>query len=135
MTYSGIYVGEVIGFSLSGLLVNSTIMIGGVDCGGWPSLFYVFGMLGVLWFPVWMYLSCETPCAHPRISADEIVLLRKGKAGSSRASSSSFSLGAYESLESVEAFPADISGSDNRAPVAFDITDKSESSSLPAFTR
>ena len=123
ITYSGIYVGEVIGFSLSGLLVDSTIMIGGIDFGGWPSLFYVFAMCGMLWFPFWMYLSFESPASHPRISADEIVLLRKGKVGNSnRALSISLSLSAYEPIPTSVTLPPTDSAGDDRTPfISLDI--------------
>ena len=42
------YMGEIIGFSLAGVLVESTITVGGSDLGGWPSVFYCFGMFGIV---------------------------------------------------------------------------------------
>lgn len=39
--------------------------------GGWPLAFYVFGILGIIWFMVWLYLVFDSPVAHPRITAEE----------------------------------------------------------------
>ena len=47
---SGIYAGEIIGFSVSGVLVSHDIWTsGGTNLGGWPSAFYFFGIIGVCW--------------------------------------------------------------------------------------
>eukprot|EP00601_Ochromonadales_sp_CCMP2298_P008990 CAMPEP_0173197612 /NCGR_PEP_ID=MMETSP1141-20130122/16258_1 /TAXON_ID=483371 /ORGANISM="non described non described, Strain CCMP2298" /LENGTH=548 /DNA_ID=CAMNT_0014122373 /DNA_START=228 /DNA_END=1874 /DNA_ORIENTATION=+ len=76
---SGMYLGEIVGFSLSGYLAESTIMIGEQDCGGWPSIFYLFGTLGILWFPLWAYAAHESPAVHPSISKEELRLINRGK--------------------------------------------------------
>ncbi len=78
MVASGMYIGEIIGFSVSGYLINSTIHFGEVELTGWPTLFYLFGLVGILWFPLWMYMSSETPQSHPTITADELAYLTKG---------------------------------------------------------
>jgi ACS family sodium-dependent inorganic phosphate cotransporter-like MFS transporter 5 len=65
ITYSGPYVGNVLSFPLSALLCQY-----GFD-GGWPSVFYVFGSVGVVWFIFWVLLAHSTPADHPRISSDE----------------------------------------------------------------
>lgn len=39
--------------------------------GGWPLAFYLFGILGIIWFIVWLYLVFDSPVAHPRISIEE----------------------------------------------------------------
>jgi hypothetical protein len=76
---SGMYLGEIVGFSLSGVLVGSDITIADKFYGGWPSVFYVFGLVGLLWFPLWAYLAYESPEKHPSITKDELLLIRKGK--------------------------------------------------------
>lgn len=78
-TMSGMYMGEIIGFSISGLLVESSIVVGGVDIGHWPSVFYLFGLLGIVWFPIWAFSAHETPESHPFISSDELQLIHKSK--------------------------------------------------------
>jgi MFS family permease len=74
----GSYVGEIIAFSLSGVLASATFVYGNAVYGGWPWIFYVFGMLGLLWFPVWACMAYETPSAHPLITKEEIQLISQG---------------------------------------------------------
>jgi ACS family sodium-dependent inorganic phosphate cotransporter len=53
-----------------------------VEHYGWPTVFYAFGALGILWSLAWYPLSCDDPAAHPRISAAERALLvREQEAG------------------------------------------------------
>ncbi|GFY47713.1 hypothetical protein TNIN_205181 [Trichonephila inaurata madagascariensis] len=72
--YSGAQIGTVISMPISGLLCDSDFL------GGWPSVFYVFGALGCLWFVFWAYIVYETPEKHPRISQAELLLIQTGKA-------------------------------------------------------
>ncbi len=39
--------------------------------GGWPSIFYVFGIIGVVWFVLWMILAAKSPENHRFISEKE----------------------------------------------------------------
>ena len=75
---SGMYVGEIIGFSLSGALAESSIYINGQFYGGWPSIFYVFGFIGLAWFPLWCYAAYESPHVHPYITHAEILFINQG---------------------------------------------------------
>eukprot|EP01036_Dinobryon_divergens_P026695 gene26696-35372_t len=77
---SGMYFGEIVGFSLSGTFVESTLVVSGADIGGWPSVFYVFGSVGILWFPFWFFWAYESPEKHPSITREELTLIRRGKA-------------------------------------------------------
>lgn len=43
---------------------------------GWPSVFYVFGSAGVVCFFLWMYNIYNNPAEHPRISEDELQMIR-----------------------------------------------------------
>ncbi|XP_046405543.1 sialin [Ischnura elegans] len=38
---------------------------------GWESVFYVTGVVGLVWSVAWMLLVYDTPAQHPRISAEE----------------------------------------------------------------
>lgn len=76
---SGMYMGEMIGVSISGIIADHTILVNGEDWGGWPSVFYLFGVLGILWFPYWIYCSAESPDTHPSITPDEVALIKEGK--------------------------------------------------------
>lgn len=50
---------------LSGLLAEY-----GFD-GGWPSIFYVFGVVGVIWSIAFIWLVHEDPSSHPTIDEKE----------------------------------------------------------------
>ncbi|XP_022105784.1 sialin-like [Acanthaster planci] len=65
ISYSGAYLGTVISLPISGVLCNSDIL------GGWPSVFYLFGTAGVVWFVTWMLFVHDKPSMHPRISKTE----------------------------------------------------------------
>lgn len=78
LTVSGMYIGNIIGFSCSGYLVNSSIIVNGYQLGNWPAVFYFFGLLGVFWFPFWIALAYERPQDHPGISQEELYIFEKG---------------------------------------------------------
>ena len=59
-------IGAIITLPLSGYLSEHGF------AGGWPSVFYVFGSLGCLFFIPWMYFSHNTPIEHPHISRKEL---------------------------------------------------------------
>ena len=50
-----------------------SLPLSGVLCEtlGWESVFYVFGVLGVIWFIVWVLLVFNGPEDHPTISTEE----------------------------------------------------------------
>ncbi|XP_045101821.1 putative inorganic phosphate cotransporter isoform X2 [Portunus trituberculatus] len=68
--YTGSQVGTVISMPISGLLCQSSFL------GGWPSVFYLFGALGVLWCIAWMFLIHDDPEKHPRINLDELTYIQ-----------------------------------------------------------
>ncbi|XP_034671886.1 putative inorganic phosphate cotransporter isoform X2 [Drosophila subobscura] len=65
IVYAGSNIGTVISMPLAGWLCSLDFL------GGWPSAFYIFGLLGILWFVCWMYLVYDRPSLHPRISIKE----------------------------------------------------------------
>ncbi|KAF8357979.1 slc-17.2 [Pristionchus pacificus] len=65
ISYAGTQFGNIIVLPLGGFLCTY-----GPD-GGWPSIFYLLGLVGVLWCAVWMYMAADRPANHPRISAAE----------------------------------------------------------------
>lgn len=71
---TGSLIGTVVGTALSGVLIQYT-------AGGWPSVFYVFGALGVLWFIVWVLIFYNDPQSHPFISDEEKMFLQKSIGG------------------------------------------------------
>ncbi|GFY72488.1 hypothetical protein TNIN_170591 [Trichonephila inaurata madagascariensis] len=68
--YTGSAVGNVFSFALSGI-ISANI--------GWPSVFYIFGALGVIWTVFWLLFIYETPEKHPYISEEEIKVIRYGQ--------------------------------------------------------
>ncbi|XP_042882848.1 putative inorganic phosphate cotransporter [Penaeus japonicus] len=69
--FGGMQFGTIVGLALSGWLCNSRFL------GGWPSVFYVFGVAGLLWGGPWFLLICDRPEAHPRISRRELSYLQE----------------------------------------------------------
>lgn len=39
--------------------------------GGWPSIFYVFGIIGAIWSIAFLLIVHEDPESHPSIAEDE----------------------------------------------------------------
>jgi MFS transporter, ACS family, solute carrier family 17 (sodium-dependent inorganic phosphate cotransporter), member 5 len=39
--------------------------------GGWPSIFYIFGLIGCIWSLAFIYLCHEDPGVHPTIDERE----------------------------------------------------------------
>ncbi|MCK9284959.1 MAG: ACS family MFS transporter [Rhodocyclaceae bacterium] len=70
LVLSGAPVGNVIGLAVSGWLATQF---------GWQAIFYVFGLLGVLWAIAWIPSSYNDPRQHPRISREELELLDRDR--------------------------------------------------------
>lgn len=80
----GAQFGTIISMPLSGLLADWELV------GGWPSIFYVFGIIGTVWciaFLIWVY---EDPEQHPSITEDEKKLILSSLWGSAGISVSFF---------------------------------------------
>nr|CAD7201137.1 unnamed protein product [Timema douglasi] len=67
LAFAGSYVGTVVSLPVCGLLANEL---------GWPSIFYVFGVVGLIWFIIWMYVVKEGPEMDPKISPQELEYLQ-----------------------------------------------------------
>ena len=63
---TGTDTGVIVGLFLAGILCDNGF------AGGWPSVFYVFGMVGCAWFVCWCFLCYSSPYTHPRISRVEL---------------------------------------------------------------
>ena len=64
---SGIPIGTVFALIVTPLLVSYL---------GWQWAFYLFGLVGVIWFIAWQKFVSTTPEEHPRISAQELQYLQ-----------------------------------------------------------
>jgi len=62
----GTNAGVIVGMMLSGVLCDYGF------AGGWPSVFYVFGMIGCVCSVAWFLLVYDSPSTHPRISKAEL---------------------------------------------------------------
>ncbi|CDP08800.1 unnamed protein product [Coffea canephora] len=71
LVYSGMYLGSVTGLALSPVLIHSF---------GWPSVFYSFGSLGIIWIALWLSKGHSSPSEDPDISAEERKLILGGSA-------------------------------------------------------
>lgn len=77
---AGMYSGEILGFGCSGYLTSTEkFMIGNVEFGGWDMVFYVFGTMGILWYPLYSMYAYETPEVHPSITKEELDWIHEGK--------------------------------------------------------
>ncbi|XP_055847000.1 sialin-like [Episyrphus balteatus] len=65
VVYCGCNIGTVISLPLAGWLCSLEFQ------GGWPLAFYIFGILGMIWFGFWMWLVADTPGRSNRISEKE----------------------------------------------------------------
>lgn len=61
--YTGGQIGTIIAMPICGALASSAI--------GWPSIFYIFGALGICWVLLWMFLGADSPGTHRFISKAE----------------------------------------------------------------
>ena len=62
LVYSGMYTGSIFGLALSPHMVEVL---------SWPSVFYIFGAVGIVWYFIWQSQAASSPAADPAISAEE----------------------------------------------------------------
>lgn len=65
--FSGSFFGTVIAMPVAGLMAEYL---------GWPSVFYVFGAAGLIWFCFWWIIIKDKPEDDPRISEAELEYIR-----------------------------------------------------------
>jgi ACS family sodium-dependent inorganic phosphate cotransporter-like MFS transporter 5 len=51
-------------------LIGGYLCVHGFD-GGWPSIFYSFGIAGIIWCVLWYFLFCDNPNEHKFITDTE----------------------------------------------------------------
>ncbi|KAF8017093.1 hypothetical protein BT93_H2342 [Corymbia citriodora subsp. variegata] len=69
LVYSGMYLGSVAGLAFSPILIHKC---------GWPSVFYLFGSLGSIWFALWLRKAYSSPKEDPGLTANEKRLILSG---------------------------------------------------------
>jgi MFS family permease len=60
---TGAQAGTIVAMAVCGALASSSI--------GWPSIFYIFGAMGILWAVLWFFLGADRPGTHKYISKEE----------------------------------------------------------------
>jgi MFS transporter, ACS family, solute carrier family 17 (sodium-dependent inorganic phosphate cotransporter), other len=60
--YAGTFVGMVIAMSTCGVIAQKF---------GWEMVFYIYGVLGCIWYVLWFWLVYESPETDPHISEEE----------------------------------------------------------------
>ncbi|XP_058797586.1 sialin-like [Phymastichus coffea] len=65
IVFAGSVVGTIFGLTLPAVIIHYTSV-------GWQGVFYIFGAIGIIWFPLWMLLCYESPDVHPFISEPEL---------------------------------------------------------------
>uniref|UniRef100_A0A3B4Z2J1 Solute carrier family 17 member 8 n=1 Tax=Seriola lalandi dorsalis TaxID=1841481 RepID=A0A3B4Z2J1_SERLL len=61
-SFCGSYAGAVIAMPLAGVLVQYV---------GWSSVFYIYGVFGIIWYVLWLLLAYGSPAEHPTITDEE----------------------------------------------------------------
>ncbi len=67
---TGMYVALVVAFPLAVWIMTHL---------GWPWVFYLFGLLGLVWSGVWYLLVTNKPEDHPRVSPEELDYILQGQ--------------------------------------------------------
>ncbi|KAH9513490.1 hypothetical protein Btru_033177 [Bulinus truncatus] len=65
VSYAGFHIGGVLCSLMSGYLCSITLD------NGWPFIFYLSGVLNLIWLVAWQFLYVDKPEDHPYISEDE----------------------------------------------------------------
>uniref|UniRef100_A0A8B9TH97 Solute carrier family 17 member 8 n=1 Tax=Anas platyrhynchos TaxID=8839 RepID=A0A8B9TH97_ANAPL len=82
-SFCGSYAGAVVAMPLAGVLVQYI---------GWSSVFYIYGMFGIVWYLFWLLHAYESPAAHPTITSEERIYIETSIGeGASLASANKFS--------------------------------------------
>ena len=55
------------------------IELSGHTIKGWEVVFYVFGAIGILWFPAFYWCVYDNPDDHPGCCDEEVALIKEGK--------------------------------------------------------
>lgn len=69
---SGIPLGTLFALTTTGWIVTRY---------GWPSVFYIFGLFGVIWAAFWYFKATSYPAEYPGITAEELELLDSSPGG------------------------------------------------------
>lgn len=63
VTLAGPYIGVIFSTSINGLIATSPL--------GWPGIFYVSGVFGIVWSMLWLRYGSDSPKTHKKINTEE----------------------------------------------------------------
>lgn len=70
LVFAGAQIGNILSNFLSGFIMRYIP-------GGWPNVFYFFGVVSIIWFVLWCMFVFNDPNSHPFISDEERAYLKK----------------------------------------------------------
>lgn len=70
LSFIGVQIGNIFANFLSGFIIRFIP-------GGWPNVFYFFGIASIVWFAVWCLCVFNDPLSHPYISQEELDYLQQ----------------------------------------------------------
>jgi ACS family sodium-dependent inorganic phosphate cotransporter len=108
LVYSGMFVGSIVGLALSPQLIARF---------GWPSVFYGFGSLGVLWYGAWQRRVAATPSQDPEISREERAYILANTVGGA-AEAAAFEAAEKQQQQKAAAAESNGNGADPAAAAA-----------------
>lgn len=76
---NAIYAGPVLGLFIGTIIPGVIMKYSGM---GWPAVYYLFGAIGIVWFPFWVLFTYNSPADHPFISKEELEYLQPKSNGS-----------------------------------------------------
>ncbi|KAL7982502.1 hypothetical protein Chor_010100 [Crotalus horridus] len=82
ISFCGSYAGAVVAMPLAGVLVQYI---------GWSSVFYIYGIFGIIWYMFWLLQAYESPAVHPTISTEERIFIETSIGGANLINTNKFS--------------------------------------------
>ncbi|XP_039210004.1 vesicular glutamate transporter 3 [Crotalus tigris] len=82
ISFCGSYAGAVVAMPLAGVLVQYI---------GWSSVFYIYGIFGIIWYMFWLLQAYESPAVHPTISTEEKIFIETSIGGANLINTNKFS--------------------------------------------
>lgn len=70
LVFAGAQIGNILSNCLSGFIMRYIP-------GGWPNVFYFFGIVSIIWFLLWCMFVYNDPNSHPFISDEERAYLKR----------------------------------------------------------
>ncbi|XP_054157469.1 sialin-like [Oppia nitens] len=121
---AGITIGTVIASAGAGKMLDENML------GGWPSIFYISGLLALVWCVVWWLTITSTPDQHRWISEKELAFITKH---TSRESNTNETAAAKRSVPWKRIFMSSAFLSTLIAKVTYGITFDFMTSKMPAY--